>query len=138
MDDKIPVTEIAKRSWSEGIWMYLFQDSELQQGKKHVLVVLAPDRNEPAFEAMTREFMAVEKELDEVHNLRVFFEDHPGGLLHEKFGLPAQAFHWYLIDIHGHDLAESDKVISVGEVIRRLRADPGSSEPLPKPPGSTH
>ncbi len=122
MHEKIPATEIAKRSWSEGVWMYLYNDSELQQGKKHVLVVLAPDRNDPPFEAMAHEFGAVEDELDEIHNLKVFFEDHPGGLLHEKFNIPAQAFHWYLIDIHGTEIADSDKAVSVSEIMMKLKA----------------
>lgn len=101
--------------------MYLFQDSELQQGKKHVLVVLAPDRTHSAFEAMNKTFMDVEKELDEIHNVRVFFEDHPGGYLHEKFDVSAQQFQWYLIDIHGHLVEHSDRPISVLDVLNRLK-----------------
>lgn len=133
MDDKIPATEIVKRTWSEGIWNFLFQDSELQQGKKAVLVVLATDRNVPEFAAMTREFKAVEKELDEIHNIKIFFEDHPGGLLHEKFAVPAQDFRWFLVDIHGNEVGESDKPISVTEVMLRLKGDRSFQDAEQKP-----
>ncbi len=136
--EKIPAKEIAKRSWSEGIWMYLFQDSELQQGKKHVLVVLAPDRTHPAFEAMNKTFKDVEKELDEIHNVRVFFEDHPGGYLHEKFDVSAQQFQWYLIDIHGHLVEHSDRAISVLDVLNRLKNSPASPSQVEKRFEPTH
>lgn len=128
-NEKVPASQIAKRSWSEGIWMYLFHDSELQKGKKHVLVVLAPDRTHPAFEAMERTFSDVEQELDEIHNVRVFFEDHPGGFLHEKFDLSAQEFQWYLIDIHGNLVDQSDRAISVLDVLSRLKGQTLSGEP---------
>ena len=121
MDEKVPVAEIAKRSLSEGIWMYLFQDSALQRGKKHVLVVLAPDRTDPNFDVMSKAFKAVEKELDEIHHLRIFFEDHPGGYLHEKFDLTAQQFAWYLIDIHGNCIGGSSEAISVADVLAQLK-----------------
>ncbi|MBC7658120.1 MAG: hypothetical protein H7249_00275 [Chitinophagaceae bacterium] len=130
MDEKVPAAEIAKRSWSEGIWMYLFQDSALQRGKKSVLTVLAPDRTNPSFDTMSKAFKAVEEELDKVHDLRVFFEDHPGGFLHEKFGLPAQKFAWYLIDIHGDRIAESSEPITVADVLGKLKNV--SNEPRPE------
>jgi hypothetical protein len=126
--EKIPAKEIAKRSWSEGIWMYLFHDSTLQQGKKHVLVVLAPDRTHPGFEAMNETFTEVEKELDEIHNVRVFFEDHPGGYLHEKFDVSAQQFQWYLIDIHGNLIEHSDRPISVLDILNRVRHHPVAAQ----------
>lgn len=132
--EKVPAAEIAKRSWSEGIWMYLFQDSDLQRGKKHVLVVLAPDRTDPGFEGMQQNFVNVEKELNETHDLRVFFEDHPGGFLHEKFDVPAQDFRWYLIDIHGNLLAHSDRVVSVREVLNFLDKKPAAADRLPDRP----
>ncbi len=119
--EKVPATEIVKRTWSEGIWMYLFHDSELQRGKKSVLVVLAPERTHPAYQAMEESFSEVEKELDEVHNVKVFFEDHPGGFLHEKFDLGAQHFQWYLIDIHGKLVDRSDRAVSVLHVLNALR-----------------
>lgn len=119
--EKVPATQIAKRSWSEGIWMYLFNDAKLQKGKKHVLAVLAPDRTHPAFEAMQATFLDVEKELDEVHNIRVFFEDHAGGHLHEEFDLSSQEFQWFLIDIHGNLVDQSDRAISVLDVLNRLK-----------------
>jgi len=135
-EEKLPATEIAKRSWSEGIWNYLFHDSDLQKGKNAVLVVLAQDRNDPAFEAMSSEFSAVEKELDEVHNLKVFFEDHPGGLLHEKFPIPPESFHWYLIDIHGNEVGESEQPITVAEVMQRLQG--GRSTPTDRLDDTRH
>lgn len=120
--EKVPATQIAKRSWSEGIWMYLFHDSELQKGKKNVLVVLATDRTVPAFQAMQETFTDVEAELDEIHNLKIFFEDHPGGYLHEKFDVPAQQFQWFLVDIHGNLIEHSDRPISVLDVLNRIKA----------------
>ncbi len=119
--EKIPASEIAKRSWSEGIWMYLFHDSDLDRGKKHVLVVLAHDRTHPTFEAMQSAFSDVEHELDELHNLKIYFEDHPGGYLHEKFDIPPQEFQWFLIDIHGNVLEHSSRLISVLDVLNRLK-----------------
>ncbi len=128
--EKIPATEIAKRSWSEGMWMYLFHDSELQRGKKNVLVVLAPDRTHPVYQAMHESFTEVEKELDEIHNVRIFFEDHPGSFLHEKFNLGAQDFQWFLIDIRGNLLEHSDRNISVLSILNRLKASALNSEDL--------
>ena len=129
MDEKVRATEIAKRSWSEGIWMYLFHDSALQRGKKHVLVVLAPDRTNPGFDVMSKAFRAVEEELDEIHHLRVFFEDHPGGFLHEKFNVPAQQFIWYLVDIHGDEIARSDQPASVSDIVGQLENADGTPQP---------
>ncbi len=129
--EKVPATEIAKRAWSEGIWMYLFHDSSLERGKKHVLVVLAPDRTHPEFKAMFDNFSAVEKELDESYDLKVFFEDHPAGYLHEKFETPPQEFRWYLIDIHGDRIAQDQSAVSVSGVLDQLKGYKANTHATP-------
>ncbi len=95
------------RSFSEG--MYVFHDPDLLRGKKHVLIVLAPDRSHPAYEEA---LLVYEEALDqlEASDIAVRFEDHPGGLLHSKYECEPDAFRTYFFDKEG-DLLATDTVV---------------------------
>ncbi|RYZ81513.1 MAG: hypothetical protein EOP04_23840, partial [Proteobacteria bacterium] len=81
MSIRVSPTRIFVRSLSEG--MYVFGDPELQRGKNHSLVALAPDRAHPYFEDVVATFQPIEDELNKLHHVKLFLEDHPGGYLHE-------------------------------------------------------
>lgn len=81
---------------------------------------MAPDRAHPYFEDVVATFQPIEDELNRIHHLKLFLEDHPGGYLHEKFGCEAQEFHCYLIDREGNVLLDSMEPLSEQQVMSGL------------------
>lgn len=118
MSMRVSPSKIFVRSLSEG--MYVFHDPELQRGRNHALVALGPDRTHPCFERFVDTFETIEKELEDLHHVRLFLEDHPGGYLHEKFDCEPQEFHCYLIDREGNLLLDSKEPFSEQEVMQGL------------------
>ena len=118
MSIRVSSSRIFVRSLSEG--MYVFKDPELQRGKNHSLIAVAPDRAHPFFEQFVDTFEGIEKELMDLHHVKLFLEDHPGGYLHEKFECQPQEFHCYLINREGNLLLERDVPFSEQDVMQGL------------------
>lgn len=118
MSIRVSNSKIFVRSLSEG--MYVFKDPELQRGKNHSLIAVAPDRAHPYFEQFVDTFEGIEKELMDLHHVKLFLEDHPGGYLHEKFECKPQEFHCYLIHREGNLILERDVPFSEQDVMQGL------------------
>ena len=106
------------RSLSEGL--YVFHDPELLRGKKNVLIILAQDRANPQYQEALALYETLGDELKS-HDVAVRFEDHPGGLLHEKFQCGTEAFRCFFINKAGDLLACGDQVIDPPQLYELLR-----------------
>ncbi|MBC7659338.1 MAG: hypothetical protein H7249_06490 [Chitinophagaceae bacterium] len=89
------------RSLSEG--MYVFHDPALLRGKKNVLIILGHDRSHPLYQEAKELYEAIADDLAP-YDVELRFEDHTGGLLHEKFECDQDAFRCFFINKQGETL----------------------------------
>ena len=111
-------SDLLIRSLSEGLWV--FRDPDLQQGTKHVLVVMAPDRANEYYRESQIAFGPIEEELDTVYDIKLYFEDTPDGYLHEKFSCAPDEFKAVVLDKNGDVRLFSNESISRDELMESL------------------
>ncbi|HYX36276.1 MAG TPA: hypothetical protein VE954_24495 [Oligoflexus sp.] len=88
------------------------------EGKKNVLVALAPDRTHPAMMEASRLY-----ENWDDKDWAFVKEDYPEGALHERFQCPPQEFRLYLVNRDGEVRGESWVALPLPEIYNRIKQD---------------